>query len=340
MVPKLPTRKLGKNGPDVTALGFGTMGLSVFYGPVGSDEERLDFLDKVYETGCTNWDSADMYGDSEELIGKWFKRSGKRNDIFLATKFANRFGANGLEVHNDPSYIREAFQTSLNRLGVEQVDLFYCHRFNGKVPVEDIIRTMKEFVDAGKVKYLGISECSAETLRRAHAVHPIHAVQIEYSPFTIDIEHEKIGLLKACRELGVATVAYSPLGRGMLTGALKGPEDLPEGDFRGMLPRYSKENFPKNLELVSKLQTMAQKKKCTASQLTLAWLLAQGDDIIPIPGTKKEKYLHENLAALDVQLSAEENKEIRAAIENAEVAGTRYPEAAMAGVFADTPRPK
>jgi len=247
-------------------------------------------------------------------------------------------GADGsLAVRNDPAYIREAVQKSLTRLGVDSIDLYYCHRFDGKVPAETVIETMAEFVKQGKVKHLGISECSAETLRRCHKIHPISAVQVEYSPIAVDIESSQIGLLKTCRELGVATVAYSPLCRGMLTGAYKSPDAFGKGDFRSMMPRFSSENFHNNLKLVDNLKDIATKKGCTPGQLTLAWLLAQGDDIIPIPGTKKIKYLEENLGALKIKISDAEDKEIRQAIEATEVKGQRYPKAMVNHLYADTP---
>jgi aryl-alcohol dehydrogenase-like predicted oxidoreductase len=234
--------------------------------------------------------------------------------------------------------VHKACDKSLKRLGIPTIDLYYCHRFNGAVPVEDVVGAMAELVKAGKVRHLGLSECSSDTLRRAHAVHPIAAVQVEYSPFSMDIEDPQVDLLKTARELGVATVAYSPLGRGFLTGQLRSPKDFEEGDFRRFAPRFSEENFPKNLKLVEHLEELAKKKGCTVGQLTLAWLMAQGEDIIPIPGTKKIKYLEENLGALDVKISAEENKDIRQAIEKVEVSGGRYPETMKSSLFADTPK--
>jgi len=340
MPSQLPQRQLGKNGPKVTALGFGAMGLSAFYGKPESDEARFKILDRAYELGETNWDSADVYGDNEDLIGKWFKRTGKRDEIFLATKFANHVKPNGTrEIRNEPEYIKEACATSLKRLGISTIDLYYCHRFSGTVPVEHVVKAMAELVKEGKVKYLGLSECSSETLRRAYKVHPIHAVQIEYSPFTMDIEDSKIALMETCKELGVAIVAYSPLGRGFLTGQYKSPDDFEEGDFRKTNPRFSAENFPKNLKLVDQLTKIAKKKGCTTGQLVLAWLLAQDELVIPIPGTKKIKYLEENLGALDIKLSKEELAEVRKEIESAEVHGTRYPQAMVARLFSDTPKP-
>ncbi|TVY28387.1 Aldo-keto reductase [NADP(+)] [Lachnellula hyalina] len=336
MAPQLPTRKLGKNGPQVVAEGFGLMGLSAFYGKPEADEERFKVLDRALELGQTNWDSADMYMDSEDLLGKWFKRTGKRDQIFLATKFANKNVGGAFTVDSSPEYAKQACATSLKRLGVEQIDLYYCHRVQHEVPIEKTVQAMVELKNEGKIKYLGLSEVSSETLRRACKVHHIDAVQIEYSPFALDIEHPSVQLLKTCRELGVAIVAYSPLGRGFLTGAYRSPADFEEGDFRTFAPRFSAENFPKNLKLVDGISAIAKKKNCTPGQLTLAWLLAQGDDIIPIPGTKKIKYLEENLGALNVKLSESEEKEFRAEVEKAEVHGTRYPEMMMAGLFADT----
>jgi aryl-alcohol dehydrogenase-like predicted oxidoreductase len=339
MAPTVPTRKLGKNGPQVTALGMGLMGLSAFYGKPKADSERMAFLDHIYAAGERNWDSADMYGDNEDLIGRWFKANpGKREEIFLATKFANfvdpETGARS--VRNEPEYIHEACDKSLKRLGIDCIDLFYCHRVDAKQPIEITVTEMAKLQSAGKVKYLGLSECSAETLRRACKIVHIDAVQIEYSPFTMDIEDPAIGLLQACRDLGVATVAYSPLGRGFLTGSIRSPDDFEEGDFRTFAPRFSKENFHKNLELVDTLKGLADKKGCTSGQLVLAFLMAQGDDIIPIPGTTKVKNFDENMATLKIRLSEEENKQIRKAIESAEVHGGRYPEAFSKSLFVDT----
>lgn len=337
--PQLPTRKLGKNGPEVTALGFGTMGLSAFYGKPKPDEERYAVLDHVYESGCLNWDTADMYADSEDLLGRWFKRNpGKRDNIFLATKFANFVDpeTGKRSVRNEPEYIPQAIDKSLKRLGLPYVDLYYCHRLDVNQPIETTVAAMKKLQDAGKVRYLGLSECSAESLRRACKVAHIDVVQVEYSPFSLDIESPEIDLLRACRELGVATVAYSPLGRGFLTGSIRSPDDFEEGDFRSFAPRFSKENFHKNLELVDSIKAVADSKGCTPSQLVLAWLMAQGDDIIPIPGTTRTKNFDDNIGALKVKISKEENEKIRAAIENAEVKGGRYPEAFSGALYVTT----
>lgn len=268
---------------------------------------------------------------------RWFKRNpGARENIFLATKFANWIDPKTGErkVRNEPEYIQQACDKSLSRLGVSQIDLYYCHRVDASQPIEITVREMKKLQDAGKVKYLGLSEVSADTLRRACQVAHIDAVQMEYSPFSLEIETQ--GLLKTCRELGVAVVAYSPLGRGFLTGSIRSPKDFEEGDFRTFAPRFSEENFHKNLELVDTLKSFADKKGCTTGQLVLAFLMHSGNDIFPIPGTTKTKNFDENMGSLKVKLTAEEEKEIRHAVENAEVKGGRYPEAFSKSLFVNT----
>ncbi|KAI9369391.1 NADP-dependent oxidoreductase domain-containing protein [Aspergillus egyptiacus] len=333
----LPTRPLGKDGPQVTRLGFGTMGLSSFYGPLKPDSERMALLDKAYEIGETFWDSAMLYGDSEELIGRWFAANpGKRDDIFLATKFFYRM-VNGERVTDTSAEnCKRCCNESLRRLGVPVIDLFYAHRLDPKTPIEETVQAMAELKAEGKIKYLGLSECSSESLRRACKVHHIAAVQVEYSPFSLEIESEQIRLLETARELGVAVVAYSPLSRGILSGQIRSRDDFAPDDFRQYLPRYSEENFAKNLEAVDKLKEMATEKGCTPSQLTLAWLLAQGDDIFPIPGTTRISALVENVESLKVELTGEEEKKFRSIIQAAEVRGSRYPEAAAATLFVDT----
>lgn len=335
-MPALKTKALGKNGPQVTALGFGTMGLSAFYGNPKPDTERFALLDKAYESGELHWDSADMYMDSEDLLGKWFSRNpGKREHIFLATKFANRVKEDGTRfVDSSPEWAKEACNKSLKRLGVDCIDLYYCHRLNHDTPIEKTVTAMAELQGEGKVKYLGLSECSAEALRRACKIVHIDAVQVEYSPFSLDIEQND--LLKTCRELGVAVVAYSPIGRGMLSGTIRSPEDFEDGDFRRYAPRFSAENFPKNLKLVDQVAELAKKKGCTPAQFTLAWLLAQGEDIIPIPGTTNPKRLQENLESLNVSLTEDEIAEFRKAVEGADVSGGRYPEAFAQSLFVTT----
>ncbi|KAJ5802370.1 uncharacterized protein N7503_004820 [Penicillium pulvis] len=335
MMPKLPTRQLGKDGPLVTALGYGAMGLSAYYAPAAPDEERLQFLDYVYNSGILSWDTSDVYGDSEELLGKWFSRTGKRNEIFLATKGGGGLNDKGEAlIRSDPEYIKGACDRSLKKLGLDSVDLYYIHRLDKVTSIEQTVAAMVELKNEGKIKYLGLSECSASTLRRACKVHHIAAVQIEYNPFSLDIEQN--GLLSACRELGVAVVCYAPLGRGFLTGQLKSPDDFPEGDIRRFLPRFSPENFPRNLKIVQALEDIAEAKATNVSSLALAWLLAQGDDIIPIPGTTKAKNLDTKIQALSITLTPEENTRIRELVESAGVSGGRY-HAAWDDSFADTP---
>ncbi|KAL0958696.1 hypothetical protein HGRIS_014028 [Hohenbuehelia grisea] len=335
-----PARKVGST--SVSAIGFGSMTLAMDYSPgvaIPSDEERFKFLDRAYENGCTFWDTADIYGDSEELIGKWFKNTGKRDEVFLATKFGLR-SPSGKPADGDPEYVKAAFEKSLKKLGVDYVDLYYLHRPDPTVPIERTIEAMAELVKAGKVKYLGISECSATTLRRAHSVHPISAIQIEYSPFILDIENEGLGLLKAARELGVTVVAYSPLGRGLLTGQIRSHSDLDPKDWRINVPRFSEKNFPNIIRLMEGMEKIGARHGATPGQVSLAWLLAQGQDIIPIPGTKKVKYLESNLGAANVKLTPEEVKEVRELAEQAEkaVAGApRYPPGMAELLFVDTP---
>ncbi|KAI9783702.1 MAG: hypothetical protein M1839_003550 [Geoglossum umbratile] len=333
---QLPTRQLGKDGPHVTALGFGAMGMSAGYGTTEPDEERFKVLDRCFELGCRNWDTADVYMDSEDLIGKWFQRTGKRNEVFIATKFGIAW-QDGFIVRSDPEHIRQACEKSLKRLGTDYIDLYYMHRTDKKTPIEETVQAMAELKKEGKIKYLGLSEVSSETLRRACAVHHISALQVEFSPFALDIKSPQIGILDTCRELGVAVIAYSPLGRGFITGQYRSRDDFEKGDFRLDVPRYSPENFPKNLQLVDQFGALAKEKGCTPGQLCLAWLLSQGKDIIPIPGTKKIKYLEENLAALKVELTDEENAEISRAVEAVEVHGERYPPSMVGSLFGDTP---
>jgi aryl-alcohol dehydrogenase-like predicted oxidoreductase len=277
-------------------------------------------------------------GDSEDLLGQWFAKTGNRSKIFLCTKFANIRGPDGKSrVVNDPAYIREACAKSHKRLGLapdDAIDLYYCHRIDPSQPIEITVRTMAELKAEGKIRYLGLSECSAETLRRACKVHHIAAVQVEYSPFSMEIEQND--LLKTCRELGVAVVAYSPFSRGFLTGTIKSHDDFEPDDRRRAMPRYSKENFSKNMDLVNSITRIAEKKRVTPGQLTLAWLMAQGEDIIPIPGTTKVKNFDENMGSLEVKLAEEEEREIRELVEKAETSGDRYPDYMMGHLYVDT----
>ncbi|KAJ7114124.1 Aldo/keto reductase [Mycena epipterygia] len=336
MSPPMPLRKLGDT--KVSAIGYGAMGLSGFYGEgITSDDERFKILDLLHEKDCTFWDTADNYNDNEELIGKWLRRTGKRQDIFIATKFGYYLKDNRT-INGDPEYVREATEASLRKLGVSSIDLLYLHRADTTVPIEVTVGAMSELVREGKIRYIGLSEVSAATIRRAHAVHPVAAVEVEYSPFNLEIEDPQIGVLDVCRELGITVVAYSPLGRGILTGQVKSAADFPEGDFRRMFPKYNDENFPNILKLANGLKEIGDRHGATAGQIALAWLLAQGDDIIPIPGTKKTQYLEENLGALNIELTETDLKLIRDYIEKSDATkGDRYPSWGMGLAYADTP---
>ncbi|KAL4883816.1 NADP-dependent oxidoreductase domain-containing protein [Aspergillus karnatakaensis] len=338
----LPTRPLGKNGPEVTRLGFGLMGLGAFaYGAGKPDSERLALLDKAYEQGEWFWDTAELYGDSEELIGKWFAANPtKRKDIFLATKFYARIENGQRITDTSPENARRNLEQSLRRLGVPSIDLYYVHRLDPNRPIEETVQALVEFKNEGKIKYLGLSECSSDSLRRAHRIHPITAVQVEYSPFSLEIESKQIDILRTARELGVAVVAYSPLSRGILSGRVRSREDFGAGDIRAWLPRFSEENFDRNLVVVDRLNELAREKGVTVSQLTLAWLLAQGDDVFPIPGTTREEALVENVESLKVELSEEEEKRFRGIVAEAEVGGERYPDAFKETLYVDTVLPK
>lgn len=326
------TRELGKSGLPVSALGLGCMGMSDFYGP--SDEAKsLETLQRAIDIGITFWDTSDMYGmgHNERLIGRALQ--GKRDAVVLATKFGVVRGADGsvLGVNGRPEYVRKACDASLKRLGVDHIDLYYQHRVDLKVPIEETVGAMAELVQEGKVRHLGLSEAAAGTVRRAVAVHPITALQTEYSLWSRDIEDEILG---TCRELGVGFVAYSPLGRGFLTGKIQKLDDLDVHDWRRMNPRFQGENLEKNLRLAERIREIAGEKGCTPAQLALAWVLAQGRDVVPIPGTRSVQRLEENAAASQVALSADDLAQIEEALPRSLVAGLRYPEAAMAGVNA------
>jgi aryl-alcohol dehydrogenase-like predicted oxidoreductase len=314
-------RKLGQL--TVSALGLGCMGMSEFYGAT-NEQEAIDTINRAIELGCTFLDTADMYGPftNEKLVGKAIK--GKRDQVILATKFGNERNPDGswIGINGKPEYVKKSCEASLKRLGVDHIDLYYQHRVDTSVPIEDTIGAMADLVKEGKVRYIGMSEAAPATIRRAHKVHTITALQTEYSLWSRDPEKE---ILDTVRELGIGFVAYSPLGRGFLTGSFRTPEDIPEGDFRRNNPRFQGDNFYKNMEMVKKVEELAKQKDCTPSQLALAWVLAQGEDIVPIPGTKRVKYLEENLGAIDIQLSSEDLEVLDAASPIGDTAGERYP---------------
>ncbi|EXJ74470.1 alcohol dehydrogenase [Cladophialophora psammophila CBS 110553] len=335
----LPTRPLGTGGPLIPAMGIGMMSLGHAYGSAGGDEERFAFLDAVHALGATHWDDADLYGDTETLLGKWFTANpDKRKDIFLTTKFgfAGQDASGAYVVRSDPEWVRAACKASLDKLKSDWIDLYYCHRVDGKTPIEETVKAMVELKNEGKIRYLGLSEVSATTLRRAHAVHPISALQIEYSPWALEIETN--GVLQACKDLGVALVAYSPLGRGFLTGTIKSPADV-QGDWRAMMPRFQPENFDKNIALVRQIEDLARHKGLSTSQLVLAWLRRQWDGVHLLPGTRSAERVKENLAALLVELTDEEDRAIRRACEECTVVGLRYPEAMAYMQLGETPEP-
>jgi aryl-alcohol dehydrogenase-like predicted oxidoreductase len=315
-------RRLGRNGPEVSAIGLGCMGMSEFY-VGGSEAESIATIHHALDRGVFFLDTADMYGwgKNEELVGRAI--ADRRDEVFLATKFGNVRGPNGefLGVRGDPEYVRSACEASLRRLNVETIDLYYQHRVDTKVPIEDTVGEMARLRQEGKIRYLGLSEAAPQTIRKAHQVHPITAVQTELSLWSRDAEAE---VLPTVRELGIGYVAYSPLGRGFLTGQFKSPSDFPEDDFRRNHPRFQGENFDKNIALVREVEAMAKEKGCTTAQLALAWVLAQGEDIVPIPGTKHVKYLDQNIGALNVKLSDEDLERLNAILPPGAAAGERY----------------
>jgi len=323
----MQTRALGSQGLRVSAIGLGCMGMSEFYGE-GNEAESVATIHRALELGCTFLDTADMYGPfkNEELVGRAVR--GRRDEVTIATKFGIVRGDDpgSRSINGRPEYVRQAAEASLRRLGVEAIDLYYQHRVDPNVPIEETVGAMARLVEEGKVRYIGLSEAGAETLHRAHREHPVSALQSEYSLWSRDIEDE---VIPAIRELGIGLVAYSPLGRGFLTGRFTSPDDFEADDFRRHSPRFQGENFAKNLELVRHVEELARRKGCTASQLALAWVLARGEDVVPIPGTKRRKYLEENLAAADVELTAEDLERIEEIAPVGAAAGTRYPEAAM-----------
>jgi aryl-alcohol dehydrogenase-like predicted oxidoreductase len=323
-------RNLGRNGPTVSAIGLGCMGMSQSYG-TGDEAESIATIHRALDLGVTFFDTADAYGPhtNEQLVGRALK--GRRKDVFLATKFGlvNDPVSGTRGVNGTPRYVREACTASLERLGVETIDLYYLHRVDPNTPIEETVAAMAKLVDEGKVRYLGLSEVSPATLRRAHAVHPITAVQSEYSLWTRDPER---GILDTCRELGIGFVPFSPLGRGFLSGTLRNVEEFGEDDFRRTLPRFEPENFQQNLALVGKVEELARAKGCTPAQFALAWLLARDEHIVPIPGTKRRKYLEENVGATEIRLSADELRSVDQALPPGSASGARYGDAAMKSV--------
>ncbi|KAF2006389.1 putative aldo/keto reductase [Amniculicola lignicola CBS 123094] len=328
----IPIRQLGTDGPTVPALGLGLMLLAGAYGEAPGGDERSKFLDRAHEVGSRFWDTSDMYGDNEEMIGKWFERTGKRDDIFLATKFGIKMeGREFKGIDSSAEYCKSACEASLKKLGIESIDLYYTHRLNPETPVEETMRAMAELKAAGKIKSIGLSEPSVNTLLRAYKVTPIAAIQIDYSPLMAPDERITLSTLVAtCRSLGVAIVCSSPLGRGLLTGTITSRESITSpGDLRANnFPRFSDEHLAGNISLVDQFKVLADKKGCTLPQLVLAWLMKQGEDIIPIPGTKRIEFMEQNWGALQVKLDEDEDREVREFVEKAQIEGYKSTPAA------------
>ena len=320
----MQTRRLGNEGLEVSMQGLGCMGMSEFYGE-RDDEESIATIHRALELGVNFIDTADMYGPftNERLVGRAI--ADRRDQVVLATKFGNVRGESGerLGVRGDPEYLRQACDASLERLGLDHIDLYYQHRVDQKVPIEETVGTMAELVQQGKVRFLGLSEASPDTVRRAHAVHPISALQTEYSLWTRDVENR---ILPTTRELGIGFVAYSPLGRGFLSGRFRSPDDLPEDDFRRSNPRFQGENFERNLRIVDRVRQIAEEKGVTPAQLALAWVHSRGEDVVPIPGTKRRRYLEENVAATEIELTDDDLRRLDEAAPPGVTSGDRYPD--------------
>ena len=320
-------RRLDRSSVNISAIGLGCMGMSEFYGP-RNDQESIEVIHRALELGLNFLDTADAYGmgHNEELVGKAIRD--RRDKAYLATKFGNVRTPDGgwAEINGRPEYVQQACEASLRRLGLPVIDLYYQHRVDPRVPIEETVGAMARLVEQGKVRYLGLSEAAPETIRRAHKVHPIAALQTEYSLWTRDPERE---VLPTCRELGITFVAYSPLGRGFLAGKIQSLNDLAPNDWRRYNPRFEEQNLQRNLELAKRVESLAREKKCTPAQLALAWLLAQGEDIVPIPGTKRQKYLEENIAAVSLRLSTEDLARIDKVAPHGVAAGQRYPDEGM-----------